>query len=111
MSRRFLGIDKALSDSRTWLCGNQFTLAEINLVPYVARLEYLNMLDIWTVDRPKVVAWFRRIQARPSYKAEVVDRIRQDEWAEMREAGTRNKAKIAELREHYLTNDFGAQIY
>jgi glutathione S-transferase len=107
----FQKIDKALSDGRRWLLGDQFTLAEINLVPYIARLEYLNMLDIWTGDRPRIVDWFRRIQGRPSYKKEVVDRIEQDEWAEMHTAGTRNKARVAEFRQHYLKNDFGANIY
>ena len=109
--KAFQKIDKALSDGRTWLCGDQFTLAEINLVPYVARLEYLNMLDVWTGERPQVDAWYRRIQARPSFKVEVVDWIKQHEWAEMHDAGSRNKARVAELRDHYLKNDFGAKIY
>lgn len=109
--KAFQKIGKALSDGRTWLLGNQFTLAEINLVPYVARLEYLNMLDIWTKERPQVTDWLRRIQARPSYKTEVINWIRHDEWAEMQEAGTRIKPRIAAFREHYLAHDFGAGIY
>lgn len=107
----FQKIDKALSDGRTWLFGNQFTLAEINLVPYFARLEYLDLLDIWTSDRPAVADWYRRIQARPSYQIEVVDWIKPHEWAEMRDAGGRIKARVAEYRSHYLQNDFGADIY
>ncbi len=109
--KAFQKIGKALSDGRTWLLGNQFTLAEINLVPYVARLEYLNMLDIWTKERRQVIDWLRRIQARPSYKTEVINWIRHDECAEMREAGTRIKPRIAAFREHYLAHDFGAGIY
>jgi len=109
--KAFQKIDKALADGRTWLFGDQFTLAEINLVPYIARLEYLNMLDIWTGERPNVVAWYRRIQARPSYKAEVSDWMKPEELPEMHNAGTRNKARIAEFRTHYLENDFGAKIY
>lgn len=109
--KTFQKIEKTLRDGRTWLFGDQFTLAEINLVPYFARLEYLNMLDIWIEDRPKVIDWHKRIQARPSYQKEVVDWIKQDEWAEMHDAGTRNKARIAEMRADYLENDFGAQIY
>jgi glutathione S-transferase len=109
--KAFQKIDKTLSDGRTWLFGDQFTLAEINLVPYMARLEYMNMLDIWTSGRPKVIEWHHRIQARPSYQVEVVQWIKQDEWAEMRDAGTRNKKRIAELRQDYLKSDFGAKIY
>jgi glutathione S-transferase len=107
----FQKIEKTLSDGRNWLCGDQFTLAEINLVPYVARLEYLDMLDIWTHERPTTVAWYRRIQARPSYQIEVVDWIKPEEWAEMREAGGRIKARVSEFRKHYLENDFGANIF
>lgn len=109
--KAFQKIDKTLSDGRTWLAGDLFTLAEINLAPYVARLEYLNMLDIWTGERPNVLAWFRRIQARPSYKAEVIDWMKPEELPEIYNAGTRNKARIAEFRDHYLNNDFGAKVY
>ena len=109
--KAFQKIDKTLSDGRPWLCGDQFTLAEINLVPYVARLEYLNMLDIWTADRPNVDAWFRRIKARRSYQVEVSDWMKPEELPEIHNAGTRNKPRIAEFRKHYLENDFGATIY
>src|SRR5262249_25207985 len=109
--KAFQKIDKTLSDGRTWLCGDQFTLAEINLVPYVARLEYLNMLDIWTADRPAVDAWFERIKARRSFKVEVFDWMKPEELPEIHNAGTRNKPRISEFRKHYLENDFGATIY
>ena len=69
------------------------------------------VLDIWTGERPNVVAWYRRIQARPSYKAEVSDWMKPEELPEMHNAGTRNKARIAEFRTHYLENDFGAKVY
>jgi glutathione S-transferase len=108
--KAFQKLDKALADGRTWLFGDQFTLAEINLVPYFARLEYLGMLDIWTRNRPQIMEWYRRIQARPSYQIEVVDWIKQEEWSEMREAGARIKSRIADLREHYLSSDYGAMI-
>ncbi len=56
------------------------------------------MLDIWTGERPNVVAWYRRIQARPSYKVEVSDWMKPEELPEIHNAGTRNKARIAEFR-------------
>jgi hypothetical protein len=58
-----------------------------------------------------VLAWFRRIQDRPSYKVEVMDWMKPEELPEMRNAGTRNKARIAEFRDHYRNNDFGAKVY
>lgn len=107
----FQKIDKALADGREWLMGDQYTLAEINLATYIARLQYMNLLDVWTGERPAVNDWFARIQARPSYQAEVVDWIREDEWAEMQEAGTRIRPKIDSFRRNYLENDSGAQIF
>jgi len=107
----FQKLDKVLSDGRTWLFKDQYTLAEINLAPYFARLEYLNLLDVWTADRPAVVQWYRRIQDRTAYKTEVIDWIRPHEWEEMHAAGSRIKAKIQKFRSHYLETDFGAELY
>ena len=50
--KAFGKIEKTLGDGRTWLCGGIFSLAEINLVTYVARLEWMNLLDIWLTERP-----------------------------------------------------------
>jgi len=107
----FQKIDKVLGDGRPWLLGDRSTLAEINLAPYFARLEYINLLDICTGDRPAAADWFKRIQARPSYQAEVVAWIKADEWGEMQEAGTRIKPRVAAFRADYLVNDSGAQYF
>ncbi len=107
----FQKMDKALADGRDWLAGGAWSLAEINLAVYVSRLDYMNLLDVWTGDRPAVAAWYDRVTARPSFKTEVVDWVHADEWDEMRAAGTRIKPRIAEFRAHYLANDFGAAIY
>jgi len=65
--RMFGNIDRALEDGRPWLMGEAFTLAEVNLAPFVARLDGLRMLPVWLDDRPRALAWWRRVQARPSY--------------------------------------------
>lgn len=109
--KAFQKIEKALSDGRQWLVGGGFSLAEVNLVPYVARLEYLDLLDVWMAERPGVLDWYRRIQDRPSYKAEVIDWIREEEWNEMQTAGARIKPRVAAFRDTYLSTDFGAQIF
>jgi hypothetical protein len=70
--------------------------------------EHARHLDWESISRCRLVS---ENSSRPSYKKEVVDRIEQDEWAEMHTAGARNKARIAEFRQHYLKNDFGANIY
>ncbi len=109
--KTFQKMDKALADGRDWLAGGIWSLAEINLAVYVSRLDYMNLLDVWIGDRPKVIAWYDRVKARPCFKTEVVDWVREDEWDEMREAGTRIRPRIADFRADYLANDFGAGIY
>lgn len=109
--KAFQKINKALGDGRSWLAGGRFSLAEINLAPYFARLKYMNLLDVWTGDRPLVTQWFGRIKARPSFRTEVISWIREAEWAEMRNAGTRIRSRVTEFRERYLGTDSGAQIY
>ena len=106
----FQKIDKTLTDGRRWLAGDQYTLAEINLAVYFARLDYMNLLDLWIGKRPLVVDWFGRIKARPSFKAEVVDWVREHEWTEMRDGGTRIRAAIDAKRRHYLESDSAAAL-
>ena len=65
--RTFGNIEKSLADGRRWLMGNTFTLAEVNLAPFVARLDGLRMLPVWLDERPKTAAWWDAVKARPSY--------------------------------------------
>lgn len=65
---RFLGdMENCLSESR-WLAGDEFTLADIAVVPYVMRLEMLAMSALWEVDRAHVTDWLARAKARPSFQ-------------------------------------------
>jgi glutathione S-transferase len=65
--RIFGGIETALADGRRWIMGEAFTLAEVNLAPFVARLDGLRMLPVWLDQRPRTRAWWAAVQARPSY--------------------------------------------
>ena len=52
--------------------GDQFTLADLNLATFIARLDGLALLGPWLVDRPNAKEWWSRIKSRPSYaEAEV----------------------------------------
>jgi glutathione S-transferase len=53
---------------RDWLVGDQFSLADASLMPYVLRLDQLKLDWFWS-DYPAVGAWLARCQARPSYEA------------------------------------------
>lgn len=51
-----------------WLCGAQFTLADISIIPTVVRLETLGYSDMWS-DLPAVSAWYSAVKTRPSFSA------------------------------------------
>ena len=98
----FKKMEEALAGGTVWLAGGMFSLAEINLAPFLARLEYLTFLDLWIFDRPFVQAWWQRVKQRPSYRAQLSDLVTADEIEEMQSAGAQIKSRIAELRTEYL---------
>lgn len=59
-------IDVVLADN-AWLAGTAFSLADIAVIPYVNRLEAFDMLSRWHPERPRVMDWFERMKARPSF--------------------------------------------
>lgn len=62
--------------SRVWLAGDAFSIADIALTPYVNRLAMLGMADMWQNGRlPAVEDWFARIAARPCFQQALLDWI------------------------------------
>jgi glutathione S-transferase len=100
--RAFKLMEPTLAERGPWLLGAQPTLADINLMPYAARLDYLGLLDLWTGDRPHVRAWWTRAQQWPSFQRGLRDLIGEAEFAEMRTHGPKIRddiaAQLAELR-------------
>ena len=94
----FEKIEKDLSDGRNWLIKEQYSLADLGLTPYLARLEYLNILEVWIHDRKNVSEWWQRITNRPSYKKAVSDPLTQDDIEAMKSSGSKIKDQIALLR-------------
>ncbi len=95
--RAFGSIDSTLGKRGNWLVGDAFSLAEISLMPHLARLEYLNLLDIWIGNRPGVLGWWARCKARASFAAAIADALTQQEREEMDVSGTRIRARVREL--------------
>jgi glutathione S-transferase len=100
----FKNMAKALEGGNDWLLGDKFSMADIALAPYVARVHYLNLLDVWIEERPAIRDWFTRIQARPSYAVAVSDPFGEDEEIEMRKYGSLNQPMVREKRAEYLAN-------
>lgn len=61
----FQALEDRLSDGRTWLTGEDFTVADIAWIPNFHRMDLLR----WPLDRyPFLSSWFQRASARDSYK-------------------------------------------
>jgi glutathione S-transferase len=58
-------MDRALAHG-PWMVGNQFTLADVALVPTLVRMMDIGLDKVWA-DRPRVAEWLARVQARPSF--------------------------------------------
>jgi glutathione S-transferase len=100
--RAFTFMEATLSERGPWLLGDKVTLADINMMPFVARLAYLGLLDAWTSTRPRINAWWARTQEWPSFRRGLADLVTETEFGDMRTHGlsVRNdiQALIAKLR-------------
>ena len=100
--KAFKTMEKDLGDGRPWLLGEQFTLADINLMPFVARLGFLGLLDIWIAGRPLVQSWRERALARLSFASGITDHFKPGEVEEMKDFGAKIKDQVAERYAEYL---------
>lgn len=98
----FEKMEKDLAAGGPWLVGNDMTLADVNMMPFVARLAYLDLLDVWMAERPAMREWWRRVQALPSFESSVPGQIEAGEMAAMKSSGALIRERVAERREEYL---------
>jgi glutathione S-transferase len=96
-------MEKDLAAGGPWLVGAQMTLAEVNMMPFVARLAYLDLLDVWVADRPATQDWWRRVQALPSFTASISKKVSAADFDAMKKFGgairPRVAARLAEYRQ------------
>lgn len=95
----FQNIEVKLSDGREWLITEHYSLADLGLTPYLARLEYLNLLDVWTQDKINTNNWWQRIKQRPSYAKAISGPLKEIEIVDMKTFGSKIKSKIAQIRD------------
>jgi glutathione S-transferase len=93
--RAFKHLEAALTERGPWILGDQPTLADINLMPFAARLDYLGLLDVWTGSRPRVRDWWALASAWPSFRRGLHDLISEAEFAEMRTHGPKIRDQVA----------------
>ena len=77
----------------SWLAGNDYSLADIDVIPYIWRLSNLQLGFLWE-KLPSVTDWFDRVTSRPAFKTAIIDAAL-PEWIEgMRASGTEAKPKL-----------------
>lgn len=63
---------EATLDPGPWIVGEQFTLADIAIAPYMFRLAALGADQFWSHNRrPRTNAWYARLAARPAFRTAV----------------------------------------
>jgi len=93
--RAFKMLEESLRETGPWIIGASPSLADINLMPFAARLDYLGLLDLWIKDRPHVVAWWAMAREWPSFRTGSHDLISEAEFSEMRLHGPKIANDIA----------------
>lgn len=64
-------MDRAL-ERGPWLAGDNFSLADAAVIPYILRLDLLKLKRLF---HPGVEGWYQRMRARPSVKKEMLERM------------------------------------
>jgi glutathione S-transferase len=73
MSKFLDDMEATLSESK-WLVGDQYTLADVCVIPYVFRLENARMDGFWCDGRrPQVERWMNDLKARPTFDTAIQD--------------------------------------
>lgn len=60
-------VEKQLNET-PYLAGEEFTMADVMLIPVLARLVLLNLEDEYIGSRPSTAIYWIMVQQRPSYK-------------------------------------------
>ena len=94
--RAFKMLEDTLAETGPWILGSDPSLADINLMPFAARLGYLGLLDLWIEKRPRVVEWWSLAREWPSFKTGLRDLISEAELSEMLMHGPKIADEVAE---------------
>jgi hypothetical protein len=71
------------------------------MMPFVARMAYLDLLDIWIAERPACRAWWARVQARPSFIASIPEKVPAADFIAMKNSGSAIRARAGERLAEY----------
>jgi glutathione S-transferase len=66
--------------SGPYLAGDAFSIADCAVIPYILRLELLQLAGMWE-QNPAIAQWWARVRERPSIKAAIFERMTEADWA------------------------------
>jgi glutathione S-transferase len=95
--RAFKLLEDTLVESGPWILGERPTLADINLMPFAARLHYLRLLDLWLENRPHVASWWALAREWPHFKSGLRDLLSEAELSDMATHGPKIAADVAAI--------------
>src|SRR5262245_55891840 len=95
--RAFALLEDTLSGAGPWILGGAPSLADINLMPFAARLSYLGLLDLWIENRPRAADWWALAREWPSFKSGLHGLISDGEFSEMQTYGPKIADDVAQL--------------
>ncbi len=79
-------------DQTPWLAGDEYSLADAAMLPYVCRLEDLNLSWMWDA-RAAVSKWLERSKARPNYSG-IADYLEDHYLQLMRTSGSELRDRL-----------------
>jgi len=77
-------MDEAIAKNGPWLMGEQFTLADVLVMPSIDRMADLGLAHVWQGKYPRVQEWYDRLQARPAFQATYYPGSRVSEFLPLR---------------------------
>lgn len=90
-------METALADS-DWLVGDEFTMADIAMAPYVNRLAALAMEALWSGGRmPRVADWFERVRSRATFEPAFLHWLPESLAAQMRHNGEQAWPEVSRM--------------
>ena len=63
-----------LADHRTWLAGDQLSLADLAAAAHISAVDYFG--DIPWTEYPVAKSWYQRMKSRPSFRPLLADTVR-----------------------------------
>ena len=64
---------EAALNTTEFLVGNNYTLADAAITPYINRIRDLKLLSLWEDISPNVLRWFEQISLRQSFSSSITD--------------------------------------